>query len=52
MKAHKARKKGGHINHVKMKARKKMKAQRDKGTNAGKARKHVRDVGRDGTLGT
>ena len=29
-----------------------MKAQRDKGTNAGKARKQVRDVGQDGTLGT
>ena len=52
MKAQKARKKWGHVSHVKMKSRKKMKARRDKGTNSGKARRHVRDVGQDGTRGT
>lgn len=40
------------MSHVKMKSRKKMKARRDKGTNSGKAHRHVRDVGQDGTRGT
>ena len=45
-------KKWVHVSHVKMKSRKKMKARRDKGTNSGKAHRHVRDVGQDGTRGT